>query len=170
VARESLLTAKTVVVSQPNAGFTISRQREKVSAVANAGTDFLDAKRDEINARVTELKPLVDEYERLRAAILALDGASATTAAPRRGNGRATNGSRARSVNANGTGRRRGRPKGSGPRAIAALELVRSNPGVTIAELAEKMGIKRNYLYRVLDRLADDGLVRKDGAGWHPKA
>ena len=31
------------------------------------------------------------------------------------------------------------------------------------------MGIKQNYLYRVLPGLAEDGLVAKDGRGWHPK-
>ena len=31
------------------------------------------------------------------------------------------------------------------------------------------MGIKQNYLYRVLPGLADDGLVEKDGRGWRPK-
>jgi hypothetical protein len=31
------------------------------------------------------------------------------------------------------------------------------------------MGIKQNYLYRVLPGLAQDGLVVKDGRGWKPK-
>jgi DNA-binding IclR family transcriptional regulator len=30
------------------------------------------------------------------------------------------------------------------------------------------MGIKQNYLYRVLAGLADHGLVVKDGRGWKP--
>jgi CRP-like cAMP-binding protein len=137
--------------------------------MANVSTDFLDAKRSEINARVTELKPLVDEYERLRAAILALDGASTATTGTRRNAARGTTNGRPHAASTDGAPRRRGRPKGSGPRASAALELVRANPGVTIAELAEKMGIRRNYLYRVLDRLSDDGLIAKSGAGWHPK-
>jgi len=32
------------------------------------------------------------------------------------------------------------------------------------------MGIKQNYLYRVLPGLAEEGKVVKDGRGWHPKA
>jgi DNA-binding IclR family transcriptional regulator len=67
-----------------------------------------------------------------------------------------------------GTGRR-GRPKGSGTRGAEALALVKASPGITIPEIAEKMGIKQNYLYRVLPGLAEDGLVKKDGRGWHPK-
>jgi hypothetical protein len=29
------------------------------------------------------------------------------------------------------------------------------------------MGIKQNYLYRVLPTLANEGRVKKDGRGWH---
>jgi hypothetical protein len=32
------------------------------------------------------------------------------------------------------------------------------------------MGIKQNYLYRVLPGLEQDGLVRKEGRGWHANA
>jgi hypothetical protein len=128
--------------------------------------DFLDEKRSEIGARLKELKPLVEEYQRLEAAAAALDGVPATAVAPR-SNGRAAKSS-AKRRSTNGTGRR-GRPKGSGTRGAEALALVKESPGITIPELAEKMGIKQNYLYRVLPGLADDGLVSKDGRGWHPK-
>jgi len=138
--------------------------------------DFLDEKRTEIGARLKELKPLVDEYTRLQAAAAALDGVpsnSSAPSAPRRAAGRAAGGSRKRSSSraksGGATGKRRGRPKGSGTRGNEALQLVKSNPGITIPELAEKMGIKQNYLYRVLPGLAQDGLVAKDGRGWHPK-
>jgi hypothetical protein len=136
--------------------------------------DFLDEKRSEIAARLKELKPLVDEYQRLEAAAAALDGVPAN--APGAGVGTAAVGRRARTQtapkraksNGSGTGRR-GRPKGTGTRGAEALALVRSKPGITIPEIAEQMGIKQNYLYRVLPGLADDGLVKKDGRGWHPK-
>ena len=29
------------------------------------------------------------------------------------------------------------------------------------------MGIKQNYLYRVMPTLEKDGMVRKEGRGWH---
>jgi hypothetical protein len=141
--------------------------------------DFLDEKRNEIGARLKELKPLVEEYQRLEAAAAALDGVPTRTAA---GNGSGTgNGSGStrratarvkaagRSRGAGGGTGRRGRPKGSGTRGAEALALVKGNPGITIPEIAEKMGIKQNYLYRVLPGLAEDGLVKKDGRGWHPK-
>jgi CRP-like cAMP-binding protein len=128
--------------------------------------DFLDEKRSEIGTRLKELKPLVEEYQRLEAAAAALDGVNPTAAATtaRRG----ARASSASSRRGQGTGRR-GRPKGSGTRGAEALALVRDNPGITIPEIAERMGIKQNYLYRVLPGLAEDGLVRKDGRGWHPK-
>ena len=137
--------------------------------------DFLDEKRTEIGARLKELKPLVDEYTRLQAAAAALDGVPANSAAPstpRRTAARASAGGRKRGssrAKSGAPGKRRGRPKGSGTRGNEALQLVKSNPGITIPELAEKMGIKQNYLYRVLPGLAQDGLVAKDGRGWHPK-
>jgi CRP-like cAMP-binding protein len=128
-------------------------------------TDFLQEKKNEINARLKELKPLVDEYQRLEAAAAALNGMEvpgraaagpARSRSPRKATG---------SGGGNGDGRR-GRPKGSGTRAKEALELVRSRPGVTIPEIAEAMGIKQNYLYRVMPELQKDGLVRKEGRGW----
>src|SRR3954454_10620969 len=124
--------------------------------------DFLDEKRKEIRARLQELKPLVDEYHRLEAAAQALDGVKPAGAASTR---------RTRTTSTRtGTGtRRRGRPRGSGTRSKEALALVRSNPGISIPELADKMGIKQNYLYRVLPGLQKDGMVRKEGRGWHAR-
>ena len=122
-------------------------------------TDFLDEKRKEIQARLKELRPLVDEFRRLEAAERALAGVESKpdSAAPSR---------RARAGSSNG---RRGRPKGSGTRALQALELVRARPGITIPELAEVMSIKQNYLYRVMPTLAEEGQVVKSGRGWHTR-
>ncbi|MEA2194544.1 MAG: hypothetical protein QOG42_978 [Solirubrobacteraceae bacterium] len=135
--------------------------------------DFLDEKRSEIRARLKELKPLVDEYQRLEAAAAALDGVPANDPGPRTTASavarRTRAGSAPKRAKTNGGSGRRGRPKGTGTRGAEALALVRSKPGITIPEIAEQMGIKQNYLYRVLPGLADDGLVKKDGRGWHPK-
>ena len=129
--------------------------------------DFLEEKKREIDARLKELRPLVDEFHRLEKASAALEGVpssnSASTSAPTRRTRRRSTASSTRS----GTGRR-GRPRGSGTRAKQALELVRSRPGITIPEIAESIGIQQNYLYRVLPSLQKDGQVRKEGRGWHP--
>jgi hypothetical protein len=126
--------------------------------------DFLDEKRKEIQARLKELRPLVDEFHRLEAAERALSGvesrpAATATAAPTR--------RRRSSGSSNG---RRGRPRGSGTRAAQALQLVGERPGITIPELADAMGIKQNYLYRVMPGLAEEGKVTKSGRGWHIRA
>jgi hypothetical protein len=120
--------------------------------------DFLDEKRKEIQARLKELRPLVDEFHRLEAAEAALSGVPTKppAAAP----------SRRRRASSSSNGRR-GRPRGSGTRAAQALKLVGERPGITIPELAAAMGIKQNYLYRVMPGLADDGKVTKSGRGWH---
>jgi hypothetical protein len=123
--------------------------------------DFLDEKRKEIDARLKELRPLVDEFQRLEKAASALAGVGA---------GRAT---RSTSARRNGRARRptgapRGRPKGSGKRALQAQELVNAQPGITIPELADAMGIQSNYLYRVMPTLEGEGKIRKEGNGWHP--
>jgi hypothetical protein len=158
-------------------------------------TDFLDEKRQEITDRLKELKPLVDEYNRLETAASALAGlggstssssATATAAAPvrRRGPGR-PRGSSTRKKTATAAAtvaapkaarkpgrpakRRAGRRKGSGTRAAEARSFVQGQPGITIPELAAKMGIKQNYLYRVLPGLEQENKVEKKGRGWHPK-
>ena len=124
--------------------------------------DFLDDKRNEIAARMKELKPLVAEYERLLGAAAALDGVSAPPPAARRGP------ARPRGSAAAPAGARRVRPASGGGRGDQALELVKTHPGITIPEIAQQMGIKQNYLYRVLPSLADAGLVYKEGRGWKP--
>jgi hypothetical protein len=65
---------------------------------------------------------------------------------------------------------RGGRRKGTGTRAGQALSFVQGQPGITIPELAAKMGIKQNYLYRVLPGLEQEGKLEKKGRGWHPKS
>jgi len=129
--------------------------------------DFLEEKKREIAKRMEQLRPSVDEYQRLDGALTALEGVKSSgttrTAAPARTTRRSS------SSSSGGTGRKRGRPRGTGTRANQTLELVRATPGITIPQLAEKMGIKQNYLYRVLPGLESDGLVRKEGRGWHPK-
>jgi hypothetical protein len=155
-------------------------------------TDFLDEKRKEIGDRLKELKPAVDEYNRLEAAASALEGvggtaatATATATTPRRrGPGRprgsvSRKGAAAAPAKAGRkkagrpagrpAGRRAGRRKGSGTRAAEALSFVQGQPGITIPELAAKMGIKQNYLYRVLPGLEQENKVAKQGRGWHPK-
>ena len=125
-------------------------------------TDFLTEKRQEIDNRLKELRPLYDEFLKLEKAKAALDGVDA----PRRGPGRprgSTSGTR--SAPANGRRRRRGRRGGT--RADQALEAIRQNPGITVSELGDRLGIaQKNYLYRVTANLQEDGAIRKEGKGF----
>lgn len=158
-------------------------------------TDFLDEKRQEITTRLKELKPLVDEFNRLEAAAAALAGVLGSAAAEatatvtrRRGPGRPRGSSAAKKAAkaaaapapkaaapkaaakaARPAKRRAGRRKGSGTRAAEARSFVQGQPGITIPELAAKMGIKQNYLYRVLPGLEQENKVEKKGRGWYPK-
>jgi CRP-like cAMP-binding protein len=130
---------------------------------------FVDSTVKEIDDRLRELK---EEVARLEAARNALVGGRRRPGRPR-GTRTATR-TAARGTaqtTRRRTGRRPGRPRGrsrGGTRANQALELVRSSPGITIPQIAEKMGIEPNYLYRVMPRLAGDGQVRREGQGWHP--
>ncbi len=158
-------------------------------------TDFLDEKHQEITNRLSELKPLIEEYQRLEAAVAALDGLGASDTAPaaskaapkatrkvpgRRGPGRprgsktkvrtAAAAPTAAPAGRGGPRRKAGRRKGSGTRAAQALSFVQAQPGITIPELAARMGIKQNYLYRVLPTLEEERKVAKQGRGWHPKS
>ena len=118
---------------------------------------FIDSAVQDIDSRLKELK---EEETRLRAARAALAGT------PKRGPSRAP---RSTSAARRGPGRPRGR-RGGNTRSAQALELVRNKPGITIPELASTMKIEPNYLYRVMPKLTADGLVKRDGQGWHPVA
>ena len=187
-------------------------------------SDFLDDRRREITDRLKELKPVVEEFNRLEAAVEALAGVIGSAASEagaaatavvtrRRGPGRPRgSGKRARKAapvstvpastpaastpaiaepkkpgRPKGSGKKVGRPpgsgkkvgrpkgkvgrrKGGGKRALEAVSLVQGQPGITIPELATKMGIKQNYLYRVLPGLQKEGKLAKKGRGWYPKA
>jgi predicted Rossmann fold nucleotide-binding protein DprA/Smf involved in DNA uptake len=113
---------------------------------------FVDSTVKDIDSRLRELR---DEVKRLEAARAALTG---------RGPGR-PRGSRTATRPRRGPGRPRGRRRG-GTRADQALALVRSQPGITIPQIAKQIKIEPNYLYRVLPKLQESGQVKRDGNGW----
>jgi CRP-like cAMP-binding protein len=117
--------------------------------------DILDRARKDIESRLSDLR---DEVKRLEGALGALT--------ERRGRSTRTRRSTTRRRPANG--RRRGRRAQGGTRAAQAHRLVQSNPGITISEMAKRMGITPNYLYRVMPQLEKEGKVRKRDKGWHP--
>jgi CRP-like cAMP-binding protein len=121
-------------------------------------TEFVDSTVREIDSRLAELK---QEVSRLEAARDALVGSRRRPGRPSRNGTRRSSGRR--------PGRPRGR-RGGHTRANEALELVRSQPGVTIPQIAESLKIQPNYLYRVMPKLVEEGQVTREGQGWHPAA
>lgn len=72
---------------------------------------------------------------------------------------------RATSAGGSTTTRRRRRRRG-GTRADQAVKIISDNPGVTASEIAKRMRIKPNYLYRVLGDLQKEGRVKKSGRSY----
>jgi len=147
-------------------------------------TDFLTKQRQQIEARLKELQPAHEEYLTLlkaRDALAAVKPANGRRGpgrpvgrpAGKRGPGRprgsrtaagrstATNGRRTRRTGGRGRGRR------SNTRADQALALIKQNPGIKVPDIADKMGIRQNYLYRVTAGLEKQRLVRRRGGGFH---
>jgi DNA-binding MarR family transcriptional regulator len=46
--------------------------------------------------------------------------------------------------------------------------MIQKKPGITASEIAKKMGVKPNYLYRVLAGLEKDKRVKKKGRKYLP--
>ena len=141
-------------------------------------TDFLTKQRQQIEARLKELQPAHEEYLTL---LKARDALAAVKPDGRRGPGRPPGrpagkrgpgrprGSRTRSGRSTATnGRRtRGRGRRSNTRADQALALIKQNPGISVPDIATKMGIRQNYLYRVTAGLEKQRLVRRRDGGFH---
>lgn len=122
---------------------------------------FVDSTVRDIDSRLKELQ---EEVRKLEAARAALVGA-------RRGPGRPPRAASTSSDAAPKRGRRPGRPRGrrgGNTRSNQALDLVRTQPGITIPQIAESLKIEPNYLYRVMPKLVSDGLITREGQGWHP--
>ncbi|MGZ5340738.1 MAG: winged helix-turn-helix domain-containing protein [Solirubrobacterales bacterium] len=110
-----------------------------------AGSNVVDQARDLIEKRLSELD---DERQKLEGALRDLGG--------RRGPGR---------PRGSGGGRKRRRRRG-GTRSEQALKIIQENPGITPSQIAEQLGIQPNYMYRVMNELQKDKLVKKRGRGY----
>jgi len=175
--------------------------------------DQLRSMEEHVAKRLTELRPIIAEYEELRKVAdrlglserLGLNTEAATTAgaadksdtsvraqptpeslaarAPSARSTRKRAGTRA-TPNAKDTGQTKARvgsgstsrsrraatstSNGSSTRATTQrdgdiVDAVRSNPGMTVAELGAKLGVPATNLYRPIKRLQDRGAIRKTG-------
>jgi hypothetical protein len=48
-----------------------------------------------------------------------------------------------------------------------SISVIAENPGINASGVADKIGIKPNYLYRVLGDALKEKQVRKEGQGYH---
>jgi Winged helix-turn-helix DNA-binding len=116
-------------------------------------TAVLDEARALIKRRLDEVD---GECRRLERALAELGGK-----AKNRGPGR-PRGSR---IAKPGSTRRRRRRVGRGDQALRAIA---KDPGITASDIAKKLKVKPNYLYRVLGDLEKEKRVKKDGRKYFP--
>jgi sugar-specific transcriptional regulator TrmB len=114
--------------------------------------DVLDQARSLIEGRIKELE---DERRRLERTLSDITGGRI---------GRRRQGRPRTTARRGTTGRRRGRRRST--RADQAARHVKNNPGITASEIAKKMRIQPNYVYRVMGDLQKQGKVRKKGKGY----
>jgi transposase-like protein len=127
--------------------------------------ELIDRIEKEIDDRLEELRPQIEEIPRLEAALAALDATSgdespaAAGERSARGRGRATSRPSAPAA-------RPGRPRRArrGQRREELLQLIRGNPEITIAKAARQMGVSPPQVSTLVRRLREEGaLERSDG-------
>ena len=112
---------------------------------------------DEAASMIRErIKELDSERSQLERALSSLTGGREG----RRGPGRP----RGSGATKNSGGRKRGRRRNT--RSDQAVKLIQENPGISASEVAKRMRIKPNYMYRVLGDLQKQGLVEKNGRAY----
>ena len=130
--------------------------------------------RQRILARLQELEPLVEEYDELKqiAGEMGLELPTESGRSSAQGRARTTGAGRRRNAPAPETaaqrGGARGRADGGGPAAGArraaaerVLEAVRAQPGKTVRDYAEILGVPATAIYRPVRELRDDGALVK---------
>ena len=125
--------------------------------------DELKGLEDRVARRMTELRPMVDEYRELEQVAERLGvtpAVAADTPSPRRRPRR-----RARKAPATGNTGTRARANG---RRDQLLAIVNARPGVTVREVGAELGVDPTSLYRIVHRLEQDGALQKSGRELRP--
>jgi predicted HTH transcriptional regulator len=115
----------------------------------------------DIEKRLQELRPLIEEKERLEAVLAALTNGSATTPSAPRPRATTTRAVAGRAPYAAGKGRRA--PRGANREAILAV--VRERPGVSAAEVAEITRIAKPTVHTTISQLKRKGILEPEGSG-----
>jgi len=138
---------------------------------------FRDAE-ERVAQRLKELEPMVAEYRELEgiAQRLGLQSGVSGTADSRAGSARgrrrrapAKSARGSTKATSNGTrARARRQRRAPGQRDEQLLELVRTRPGITVAEAGKALGVDPTGLYRVVQRLQERGDLVKNGRALQP--
>jgi hypothetical protein len=125
----------------------------------------LDQARELVEQRLADLD---EERGKLERALAELGGKAKRSPGRPRGSA-----SSAEPKAPTGKGKTTGAPKKrrrreGGTRGDQAVELITKKPGIGASDIAERMKIKPNYLYRVLGDLEKEGRVKKDGRQYYP--
>jgi hypothetical protein len=126
--------------------------------------------RQRAEARLTELEPLVAEYQQLQAVLAKLGTddlprrttAAAKPATRRRASAKAARKRSAPAKRASG-GTRRRRAAAPGSREGDVVRLVTQRPGISVPEIARELNVDPTGLYAIVRRLTAKGQMRKDG-------
>lgn len=111
----------------------------------------------DIEQRLQEIRPLIEEKDRLEAVLAALTGrAPSTSSSPRRASGSA--GGRAPYAG----GRARRAPRGANREAI--LKAVGERPGISASEVADVTGIAKPTVHTTISQLKRKGILAQEGA------
>jgi len=120
-------------------------------------SNVLDQARSLIEDR---LKELDDERAKLERTLNDISGGRVGRRRPGRPKGSTTKRGPGRGT----TGRKRGRRRST--RADQALKIVSESRGITASEVAKRMKIAPNYVYRVMGELQKQNKVKKQGKGY----
>lgn len=114
----------------------------------------------DIEKRLQELRPLIEEKERLEAVLAALTNGHAA-AAPSAGRARPSGSAAPRAPYAGG--KRRRAPRGANREAI--LKLVGERPGISATEVADATGIAKPTVHTTISQLKRKGILEPEGSG-----
>jgi DNA-binding transcriptional ArsR family regulator len=112
----------------------------------------------DIERRLAELRPLIEEKEQLESVLAALKNGSGVSAPVRSASRPAASSGRAQYAAAKG----RRAPRGANREAI--LSVVRERPGITASEVADITQIAKPTVHTTISQLKRKGILEPEGA------
>jgi hypothetical protein len=145
---------------------TASRGRGRAGAGKRAARTPAKARAGGSAARARAAKPATTP----RSARSTTGQRAASRAEPARASGTAAPSRPRKRAGSSGqlSGRHLPPPPRPGQRDDDMLRLAIENPGITVREIGERLGVDATGLYRVAERLTDAGRLRKDGPRLYP--